>query len=83
MSVGDGAALSAQRPPEQHDGKQQEENLGGANGSQFRDPNARHERSNLQLSSFYPLGRPMDELMQRGNKMIWFSHGVKGSMKFW
>ena len=65
MGVGDGAALSRERPLEQQDGKQQEQSLGAANGSQLRDPNARHGKNNLQHFSLCPLWMSMDEPLQQ------------------
>lgn len=64
MGVGDWTALSTERPVEQQDGKQQEQSLGVADGSQLRDPNARHGKNNLQISVVCPLGSSIDELMQ-------------------
>lgn len=65
MGVGDGVALSTERPLEQQDGKQQEQSLGTANGSQLRDPNARHGKNNLQHFRLIPLELSMDELLQQ------------------
>lgn len=65
MRAGDGAALSTERLPEQQDGKQQEQSLGAANGSQLRDPNARHGRNNLQHSCLYPQGQLMNKFIQQ------------------
>ena len=64
MGAGDRAALTTVRPLEQQDGKQQEQSLGAADGSQLRDPNARHGKNNLQLSILCPLGLSMDGLMR-------------------
>lgn len=65
MGAGDGAALTTERPLKEQDGKQQEHSLGAADGSQLRDPNARHGKNNLQLSILCPLWLSMDELMQQ------------------
>lgn len=64
MGVGDRVALSTERLLEQQDGKQQKQSLGAADGSQFRDPNARHGNNNLQLSIKCPLGLSVNGLMQ-------------------
>lgn len=65
MSRRNRAAMSTERHLEQQEANQQEHNLGGANGSQFRAPNARHGRNNPQQSSLCPLGWWMGELMQQ------------------
>lgn len=68
--TGDGASLSTERPLKQQDGVCQEQGLGGANGSQLRDPSARHGRNNLQQFNLCPLGLPLDEVMQKKKKKI-------------
>lgn len=64
VGVGDGAALSTEWPLEQQDGKQQEQSIGAAGGSQLRDPNARHGKNNLQFRILCPMGLFMDELIR-------------------
>lgn len=56
MGAGDGAAHCSERPlQQQHEnGRQQEQSLGAANGSQLRDPNARHGKNNLQRVNVMP-----------------------------
>lgn len=68
--TGDGASLSTERPLKQQDGVCQEQGLGGANGSQLRDPSARHGRNNLQQFNLCPLVLSLDELMQKKEKKI-------------
>lgn len=65
MGVGDRAAVSTERVLEQQDRKKQEQSLGAADGSQLRDPNARHGKNNQQLSILCPLGLSLDGLMQQ------------------
>lgn len=50
MGVWDWAGLSTERLLEQQDGKHHEQSLGATDGSQLRDPNARHEE---QSAAFY------------------------------
>lgn len=63
--TGDGASLSTEGPLKQQDGVCQEQGLGGANGSQLRDPSARHGRNNLQQFNLCPLGLSLDEFMKK------------------
>ncbi len=69
MDVGDRAALSTERLLEQQDGKQ-EDSLGAADGSQLRNPNARHGKNNLHFSILCPLGLSMDRLLQQEDILI-------------
>lgn len=74
VCVGDRAALSTERPLEQQDGKQHKQSLGAADGSQLRDPNARHGRNNLQLSILCPLELSIDKLMQQDKMIVICEH---------